>query len=554
MVSDAELIGILDRLLKLPCENEVFELKEAKNDFDSNKLGKYFSALSNEANLNKVNCAWLVLGIADNKTVVGSHFCEGEKKLQGLKKEIGDKTNNRISFRGVSAFVYHGKRVVMFEIPPAVAGVPTSFMGLCYGRDGSSLVALSEEKSQRILSQPRISDWSAEIVEDASLDDLDSDAILKARVNYVVKNPKMADLVKSWDDVTFLNKALVTKKGKITNTAILLLGKPESKSMLKNADAKIRWILKDKDRSVLDYYIADGPFILEVENVLSKIRNLKYRYMKRGTLFPDEVDMYDNYSIREALHNAIAHQDYSLGVRITFVEMPDRLIFSNAGSFLPGSVDEVIRCDAPSEVYRNKLLVDAMRNLNMVDTIGSGIKRIFEIQKRKFFPMPDYDLDSNMVKVTIFGKILDEEYANILAMNPDLTLSEIMLLDKVSKHQEISKDAADYLRRKKLIEGRRPYYYLSKEMAEKTGQRVKYSVDRGLDKKYYLDLIVDALSRHKRLSRGEVDELIIGKLPDYYDSVDKKRRKVEKLLGELKASGKIAYIRKDGSSYWFIKK
>lgn len=50
----------LDELLATKFETEVIEFKEAKNDFSFEELGKYFSALSNEANLHNVECAWLV--------------------------------------------------------------------------------------------------------------------------------------------------------------------------------------------------------------------------------------------------------------------------------------------------------------------------------------------------------------------------------------------------------------------------------------------------------------------------------------------------------------
>lgn len=550
MIPESELVGILSRLLENPQENEVFELKEAKGNFDFKEIGRYFSALSNEANLNFEHCAWLVFGVADSGKVVGTKFRLEEKGLQGLKREIANSTNNGITFMGIYPVEYEGKRVVMFQIPPATQAVPTQFNGVSYGRYASEIVPLTDEKRERILLQSRIPDWSAEVVKDASFDDLDAKAILAARKKYAERNPHHKEALASWSDEEFLNKAKVTIRGKITNTALLLLGKAESRHMAVPADAKIRWIVKDKDGVGLGYYIATGPYILEVEEVYRRIRNLRYRYKRRDTLFPEEVDMYDADSIYEALDNAIAHQDYLRRERISVVEMPDCLIFHNAGSFLPGSVEEVVMAGVPSTRYRNPFLVEAMRNLGMVDTIGSGIQKIFLRQSAKLFPLPDYTLTANSVEVSISGKVLDEDYASILAMNRDLTLSEIMLLDKVSKHQEISKGAAVQLRKRGLIEGRRPNYYLSREVASKTGQKAQYSIDRGLDKKYYLDFILSALSSHGEMSRREIDRLLWTKLPESYSSDEKKRRRIEKLLGELRKKGKITSRREKGTSYW----
>ncbi len=143
----------------------------------------------------------------------------------------------------------------------------------------------------------------------------------------------------NWDDMTFLNKAKVCINGKITRTAILLLGKPESEHFLSPTTSKISWILKDKDNLEKDYAHFYCPLILQVDEVSAKIRNLKYRYIKDGTLFPDEVNQYEPYTIREALNNCIAHQDYTMGGKINVVENEDGfLIFLNSGTFIPGSV------------------------------------------------------------------------------------------------------------------------------------------------------------------------------------------------------------------------
>ncbi len=96
-------------------------------------------------------------------------------------------------------------------------------------------------------------------------------------------------------------------------------------------------------------------------------------------------------------------------------------------------MENVISENAPESVYRNKFLADAMVNLSLIDTIGSGIRKMFEIQKSKFFPLPEYDFSDNKVKVTIFGKVLDINYARKLAGMPNLTLDEIIVLDKIQK-------------------------------------------------------------------------------------------------------------------------
>ncbi|MGV8114754.1 MAG: ATP-binding protein [Lentimicrobium sp.] len=547
-----ELTQILQSLRNLTAENEIVEFKEAKTGYDFNKLGKYFSALSNEANLKGRPYAWLVFGIENKKhAIVGSEFRAQRKDLNSLKSELANKTTNRITFIEIYELIEPEGRVVMFQIPAAPKGLPIAFDGHYYGRDDEELAPLNLEEIERIRAQATTEDWSAAIVQGASLEDLDEEAIGLARKNFKNKFPEKAADVDSWDDTTFLNKAKITIKGRITRTAIILLGKEESEHFINPAEAKVRWLLKDAQGSDKDYAIFGCPLILAVDKVYAKIRNLKYRYIKEGTLFPDEVNQYEPYSIREALNNCIAHQDYTKHGRINLVEMDDQLIFTNLGAFIPGSVEKVVKEDAPEEHYRNRFLATAMFNLKMVDTAGGGIRKIFNFQRERFFPMPDYDLTGGKVKVTISGKILDMEYARLLARNKDLSLEEIIMLDKVQKRQPLTESEEKYLRAKKLIEGRRPNYFIGLKVAQKTGQKASYSKNKAFEKSYYLDLILKAINQHGSINRQDANELLWKKLPDWM-SDSQRNSKIANLLSELRMKKKIINDGNYSNPKWVI--
>ena len=544
----------LNNLRSLSAENEVVEFKEAKNTYDFTKLGKYFSALSNEANLCGKPNAWLIFGVEDKKhTIVGSQFRPNRKDLDSLKGELANKTTNRISFIEIYELPEPEGRVVMFKIPAAPKGIPVSFDGHYYARDGEELVPLNLEKIERIRAQATTEDWSVAIIPDAAFEDLDQDAIDLARKNYKSKFPEKAAEVDTWDDVKFLNKAKVTIKGKITRTALILLGKDESEHFLNPAEVKIRWKLVDENNNDIDYEIFGLPLILSVEKVFAKIRNIKYRYMKEGTIFPDEVAKYEPFSIREAINNCIAHQDYTKGARINVIEMEDQLVFTNHGTFIPGSVEKVVIEDAPEEFYRNKFLATAMFNLKMVDTAGGGIKKIFNFQRARYFPMPDYDLSEEKVKMSISGKILDMDYARLLAQNKDLSLEEIMMLDKVQKKNPLTAFEEKHLKSKKLIEGRKPNYFIGLKVAQNTGQKAEYSKNKGFDKKYYLDLIVKSIKEHKELTRSDVDALLWNKLPEWMEEQQKKN-KIGNLLSELRIKEIIENKGTFGNPKWSLKK
>lgn len=525
-----ELIKTLDELRDLPAETEVFEFKEAKNDYDFRKLGKYFSALSNEANLKGTPHAWLIFGIKDRgRTIVGSRFRSARKGLDSLKGEIAGKITNRVTFLEIYELPLADGRVLMFQIPAAPKGIPLAFEGHYYGRDGEELSPLNLEEIERIRAQSMTEDWSAIIVRDASINDLDPSAIGKARKNYKDKFPGLSGDVDSWDDLTFLNKAKLTIKGKITRAAIILLGRAEAEHFIGHAEAKIRWVLKDAKGNDKDYHIESCPLLLAVDKIYSKIRNLKYRYIKDGTLFPDEVDQYEPFIIREAINNCIAHQDYARGGRINVVEMDDQLVFTNLGSFIPGSVERVVREDAPEEHYRNKFLATAMFNLKMVDTAGGGIRKMFNYQRDRFFPMPEYELSRERVKVTIIGKVLDLDFARVLAKKRDLDLDDIIVLDKVQKKKALTDSESKRLKGKNLIEGRKPNYHISFDIAEKTNMQAEYVKTRGLKDDHFKILILEYLDKCKQASKEDIDKLLLDILPGVLDE-NQKKNKIHNLI------------------------
>ncbi len=288
------------------------------------------------------------------------------------------------------------------------------------------------------------------------------------------------------------------------------------------------------------------------EPVFAKIRNIKYRYMQSGTLFPQEVDMYDPFSIREALNNCIAHQDYTLQGRINVIEREDSLQFTNLGDFLPGNIQDVLLQDIAPERYRNTLLVEAMRNLNLVDTIGSGIRKMFQAQRERLFPLPEYDFANNRVSLTLIGKVLDVTYAEMLAANSDLSLREILALDKVQKHKPLDDNEVKWLKTKKLIEGRKPNYYFSKAVAQKIGQKAEYTRNAPFEKQYFFNLIEKMLAEHKSASRQDIDKLLWNKLPDWITATQRKN-KITNIIREMRVSNMVCNTGSDKVPCWVLK-
>ena len=545
----------LSELLDLPAETEWVEFKEAKNNFDLDDLGRYFSALSNEACLKETSCGWLVFGVQHKpRTVVGSQYRSHRPSLDRLKQEVAAQTSQRLTFEDIHEVLTPQGRVVMFQIPAALRGVPTAWKGHFYGRDGESLGPLNLNEIEQIRAQASQEDWSAQVVEGTSLADLNPEALQFARVQYQKKNPQHAAEIAGWDANMFLNKAKVCIGGKVTRAALLLLGKEESAHFLSPAQSRITWVLKDEQNLEKDYQHFDPPLILAGDRVLGRIRNLTIRHLPSGTLFPHEVTQYDPWVIRETLHNCIAHQDYTLGGRINVVETTDSLIFGNLGSFIPGTVEKMIQSDAPPEIYRNPFLAQAMVNLNMIDTIGSGIKRMFMRQRDRSFPLPDYDLDDpGKVVVRLTGRVLDENYTQLLMSQAELDLLDVIALDKVQKKRALDEETFKRLKERKLIEGRRPNLFVSATIAAATGEKAAYIKNRAFDKAHYKDMIVAYLRKFDRATREDINGLLLDKLSDALDP-KQKQHFITNLLQEMKREKLIQVDGATRGAYWGLYK
>lgn len=539
----AEYYEILQDLMER-WEYEIVEFKEAKGSYSEDKIGQYFSAISNEANLKQQQFGWFILGVSESKErhPVGTSFKQGNPSLlEKFKYEIAKETTDGMTFLDIIELypVYAGKecRVLMFKVPAAVAGMPTEWKTRYYARSGESLVPLQQYKIDTIRNQER-RDWSRQILPGATIEHLDKDAIAFARKQYKEKmnRPHITAEVDEMSDEEFLTKVKLMSGGKVTNAAMLLLGSADHDDLFPNTPS-LMWRLIDADGEIKDYEIFTIPFITVTEKLFAKIRNLTYRYMPNQlSLFPKETQQYDTWLLRELLNNCIAHSNYVLGGRIYVNEEEDCISIVNPGDFLPQKIENVLQKTYNPPFYRNQLLAEAMVKFHMIDTATSGIKKVYRIQKDKFFPMPDYDLSNgNQVRVKIYGKILDERYTYILFNHPELDLETVYLLDQVQKGNgsQLSKDAVQYLRKHNLVEGRVNNLYLSAGVSQAIDDEAGYIKNKAFDDQYYKDLIVKYLKQYGKAKKKDIRNLLWDKLPDVL-SDKQKEYKIGNLLASLK--------------------
>ncbi|MDY0278190.1 MAG: putative DNA binding domain-containing protein [Acholeplasma sp.] len=534
-----ELYQLLEELVAYSIETQWIEFKMGAGSITNEQIGNYISAMSNGATISNEVFGYLVWGV-DNDTheVKGTNFCFTTAKQgnQDLELWIRNLLHPTINFE-IFEFVYHGKEVVMLRIPSA-KGEPTNFKKKPFIRIGSNKTDLRNFPEYVRIIYNSLEDWSAKIIDSASISDLDTGAIAVAREKFKEKSSKAKyfNEINNWDTQTFLDKAKVTIKGKITNTAILLLGKEEASHYLLPSIAEITWKLETEEKA---YEHFSCPLLLNTSEVLKNIRNIKYKFFPDNELLATTVDKYDTRTILEAMHNCIAHQDYSLNSRIIVTEKIDKLIFINAGSFFEGNPDDYSAGDKTPDKYRNPWLAQAMVNLGMIDTLGYGIHTMYLSQKNRYFPLPDYLFsESQKVILQIYGHSIDENYSKLLIERKDLSLSIVVLLDRVQKKLSITKDAAIALRKEGLIEGRKPNYFVSAAVAKATGQEADYIKMRGIDDDYIQKVIIDYLKKFKEGKRQNFESVLLKKLPDIL-SIEQKRTKIKNNLQSLRKKGAI---------------
>lgn len=545
----AELLAELDELRALPAETEWLEFKEAPQNIDIDELGRYVSALANEANLHGRRCGWIILGIKNGpdssglRPIVGTTFKAGVAAMNALKLHISQGTSPSVSFLRVGELAHPdctaGSRVLMFEVPPAPRGMPVCWKGHHYGRVGESLTALGT-KYEVIRAQSESLDWTRQLV-DADATALDEAALRQGRALYAKKHPRRGPELAQWSDDRFLQELDLTRGRALTRAAVLLFGSATGASRLDDVSPRLTWKLLDSAGAELDYQHFKPPFVLAIDELVGKVRQRIHtvRILPPGQLAPLELPAYDDWVIREALLNCVAHQEYAAGGRIVVAEWPDAIWFSNEGSFMPGSIESVLVAHDAVHRYRNPCLAEAMVQLGLIDTIGSGIRRMYRTQRERYFPLPDYELKVNpaAVRVCIHGREMDTAFSRALLSGMDLSLEDVIALDRVQKRKSLDAGLLRPLRKRGLVEGRGAQIRISGAVAKAAGREVSYTVDRGLDLQHYKALIVQLLKLGPQ-GRPKINQLLLDKLPGSI-AVEKRAGYIKSLLRDMAREGVI---------------
>lgn len=493
-----------------------------------------------------------------------------------LHQFVNKKTNRDVPFSSyVVASGVEGKDVIqIIEIASCVLQRPFFLLkpfgklpeNVVYYRDGTSTAVANPEqvremgevavlgKAKPVVELPEDviieRDWSAVVVENADYSDLDDAAIEKARRGFAEAHLGRVPLeeVEGWPLDVFLEKTKLAVNGKLTRAALVLLGKNESSVKLLPYVVKISWNVAG-EMSAYEHF--GPPFLLTTSEIYRKIRNFQIKIVPKNSLLPISVPKYVEKVILEPLHNCIAHQDYTKQERILVTEFSDSVKMENAGTFYDGLPTDYINGHKRPRRYRNRLLAEVMADLHMIDAMGYGIRDIYESQKSRYLPMPDYDIGGDHVSVRVYGNVVDEAYSRLLIANAEMSIEDVVNLDRIQKHLPISSEAASRLRKLKYAEGRGKQLRISSSIAALTDKRAEYIQMRATDDAHLRGMIIDYLSQYHSATREEINKLL---LPKMHEALNEKERlsKIGNLLSSLRTKGTIVNRGSRSRPCWMI--
>lgn len=549
----------LNDLRRMPTETEWLEFKRAEHTFSFDQMAQYVSALANEANLHRREEGWLVMGIDDKpapatglRPAIGTEFARTQAELNRIRDSVAAQTAPPIVLyppQELQVARPDGApaRVLLWRIPAAPRGVAVACKGHYWGRNGERLCALPLHKLDTLRAQSALHDWSAAVItQDWTL--LSAPAMDRARELYArryASKPDMVAEMRAQTDWQFLHSLRLAVGGGLTRAALVLLGQPVAASLLGGPTPRISWQLQDHLGHPVTHQHFGLPLLSSIDALVARIRIIEIHILPPREVAPLNLPNYDDWVLREALHNCVAHQDYTQGGRILVTEGPDTLRFFNYGEFLPGSLDKVLQAQQPEQRYRNACLADAMVELDLMETLNRGVKGMFRKQKDRFFPLPDYDIEAQpaSVSVTLYGRVLDKGYVDALMTNSDLSLEDAVLLDQIQKGRQPPAASLRRLRTKGLIEGRSPRLRISAQLAVATGQELAYLDHKGPSAEDCQRMVCELLAMAPQ-PRTKIDARLMPRLELWIPAASERKQYIKELLADMARQGTIRNVGK----------
>lgn len=414
-------------------------------------------------------------------------------------------------------------RVLVIDVPSRPAGTVFKFEDVPLMRVGEELKPMSDEVYLSII-QENEPDFSQQICRDATLDDLDPDALSVLKEKYARKQNNPIFLTLSNRQI-LSDLQLITDEG-VTNAAVILLGKEDFiKRVYPQASVMLEYRHSESQITFDNRISYSQPFFIMIDRLWHDIdlRNGKFQIKEGPYIF--DVPYFNEEVIRESINNAITHRDYTRHSETVIKQYPQKLIVTNAGGFPHGvTIDNILT--VPS-TPRNRLLADVLSKTGIVERSGQGIDKIFYRTLSEGKEAPDYSgSDAFNVELILSAIIQDKAFALFiesvqqnLAEDNKLSVFEIVVLDKIRRNEKttaLDKAVIKQLMDRNLIEKRGKtngiHYILCRSYYEFTGNTAEYSKKSDWNTSQVTSIIIPFLTKYNKAKMGDFVKLLDGHL------------------------------------------
>lgn len=534
-------LGPLEAWLREP-EGEHLEFKEAKHNFNFDKLLQYCVALANEGG------GKIILGVTDKRPrrVVGTNaFTEPERTVGGLV--------DRLRLKVEAEEIRHTEgRILIFHVPGRPVGMPLEVAGAYWMRAGEGLRPMTQDELRRILLEGG-PDFSAEICTAATLADLDLQSVERFLSLWSERGTKSAQPHSSLEQR--LEDAELLSDGKVTYAALILFG---TRAALGKHLAQAEIIFEYRSSENSTPYQHREEFRQGFFTVLDELWNLvnlrnEVQHYQNG-LFVRQIPTFNERVVREAILNAVTHRDYRLAGSIFIRQFPRKLQIVSPGGLPSGiTLGNILDRQAP----RNRRIAEACARCRLVERSGQGIDLIYRNLIEEGKPVPDFvDTDSYQVSLNLHCEVQNPQFLRFLEQvgqesQVSFNTADLIVLDRLQRNEGVPdplKPKLDHLFEQGIVErigkGRGVRYILSKRFYSFLGRSGRYTRAKGLDRATQKELLV----RH--IQEAEPEGARLADLQDVLKELS--RKQVQTLLKELREEGRISLSGLTRAGRWHL--
>ena len=287
------------------------------------------------------------------------------------------------------------KDILVIEVTSSFA--PISYNGKYYARSGSNTFELTGQELTRFLISKSGKTWDEYPEEQATMDDIDTEAIKQFQT---ISGDRLPYIKDESNPKTILKKLNLLEGRFLRKAAILLFGKDPSR-FYTHAYIKIGKFASDTDVIATD--IITGNLFQQVEKAMDilKTKYLMTRF-EVDELYRKNILEYPEEALREALINAVIHRNY-LGTAHTQLKVyEDKLWLWNEGKLPEGITIDSLKT-VHNSVPRNKLLADVFFKASLIETWGRGTIKIVDACMAQHLPVPQF-LEQSGGFLVVFSK------------------------------------------------------------------------------------------------------------------------------------------------------